>query len=460
MSAKKEKILIVDDDPHACIFLAEALNIEGFETTWTEDPTRALALASESKVDAVITDLNMPKLSGLELCKRFASAESRIPVLVVTAFGSVSAAVDAMRSGAHDFIVKPFEIEAVVIALRRTIEHYSLRTEVEQLREVVHLGTQFGSLIGNSSAMREVYDVITRISGHEAPVLLTGESGTGKDLVARELHRRSKRAAEPFVAINAAALPETLLESELFGHVKGAFTDARSAREGLFVQAAGGTLFLDEVAELPLNLQAKLLRALQERKVRPIGAAAEVPFHARIVTATNQDLDEVVERRAFRQDLYYRINVVHIDLPPLRCRGGDVILLAQAFLTQLASAISSPVTGMSREVEQRLLSYTWPGNVRELRNCMERALTLCRGEILTLEDLPPKIRRAPPEAAKTSHSSRSVVSPEDLSPLATVERQHILLALEACAGNKSLTASVLGLSRKTLYRKLQEYSLE
>lgn len=455
MNTRKERVLIIDDEQQACAFLSEALTVEGFETISTQSPAEALTLAREHQVDVVLTDLNMPGVSGLDLCRSFTTDEPRVPVVVVTAFGSVSAAVDAMRAGAHDFIVKPFDIEAVAIALRRTIEHVSLRSEVARLREVVHLGTQFGALIGNSSVMREVYDIITRVSAHDAPVLLTGESGTGKDLVARELHKRSRRASEPFVAVNVAALPESLLESELFGHTKGAFTDAHQAREGLFVQAGRGTLFLDEIAELPLNLQAKLLRALQERKVRPIGASHEVPFLARIVTATNQDLDEAIERREFRQDLYYRINVVHIDLPPLRCRGGDAIMLARAFLTQLASTAGSPVRDISRDVEQRLMAYSWPGNVRELRNCMERAITLCRGEVITLDDLPPRVRKPP-----QGRTSTQPESPDNLSPLASIERQHILKALEACGGNKSLAASVLGLSRKTLYRKLHQYLLE
>lgn len=450
------RILIVEDDPEACQFLADALSLEGFDISKTTDPTRALEQAARDSVEAVITDLNMPRLSGLELCRMFSTATPQLPVVVVTAFGSVNAAVEAMRAGAYDFIVKPFEIEAVAIALRRAIDHYSLRTEVVQLREAVNLGTKYGALVGNSSAMREVYDMITRVAARDVPVLITGESGTGKDLVARELHRRSHRSSEPFVAINAAAIPETLLESELFGHVRGAFTDARTARDGLFVQAGNGTLFLDEVTELPLNLQAKLLRALQERKVRPLGATAEVSFNARIITASNQEIDEVVERREFRQDLYYRINVLHIDLPPLRCRAGDVVLLARTFLAQLAKSSNSPVTGMARDVEQCLAAYPWPGNVRELRNCMERAIALCHSDVITLDDLPPRVRRGLVERAPVKVS---VAPPPDPS-LASVEKQHILEVLEACAGNKSKAAMKLGLSRKTLYRKLQIYGLE
>lgn len=450
-----DRILIVEDDPEACKFLAEALTLEGFDVSWTEDPTRAIALAAAREVDAVITDLNMPRLSGLELCRMFSRATPQVPVVVVTAFGSVNAAVEAMRAGAYDFIVKPFAIEAVAIAIRRAIDHFSLRYEVAQLRETVNLGTQYGAMVGSSSAMRQVYDMVTRVATHDLPVLITGESGTGKDLVARELHRRSKRSAEPFIALNAAALPETLLESELFGHVRGAFTDARTAREGLFVQARNGTLFLDEVTELPLNLQAKLLRALQERKVRPLGASEEVPFHARIVTATNQDLDEAVEAREFRQDLYYRINVLHIDLPPLRCRGGDLLILARTFLAQVSKAIDSPVSDIGRDVEECLTSYSWPGNVRELRNCIERAVTMCRGDVIGLEDLPPRVRRGAGERLPAKSGG-----PDSLPTLAAVEKQHILHTLEVCAGNKSLAASVLGLSRKTLYRKLQVYGLE
>jgi DNA-binding NtrC family response regulator len=370
---------------------------------------------------------------------------------VITAFGSLETAVQAIRAGAYDFIAKPFEMEALRLTLERAASHRALRQELKRLRRAVDHEQRFGDLIGTSLAMRKVYDLIDRIAETDAAVLITGESGTGKELVARAIHARSRRAPGPFVALNCSAMPESLLETELFGHVKGAFTDARSSRTGLFLQAQSGTLFLDEVGELPLLLQPKLLRALQERRVRPIGSDTEVAYDARLVAATNRDLDLAVDEHRFREDLFYRINVLHVHLPPLRERGSDVLLLAQHFLTRCAEALGKPVTGLTPEAAERLMAYGWPGNVRELSNCVERAVALTRFDRIVVDDLPEKVR-----AYRPSRVLLGGEDPAEVLPLEEVERRYILWAVDTI-GNRTLAAQRLGLDRKTLYRKLARY---
>ncbi len=442
------RILIIDDDASACQFLADALAVEGFSTLWTVDPEEGLQLAEQPDTVAVITDVNMPKVQGIELCRRLSLKEPQLPVIVVTAFGSIDSAVAAMKAGAYDFVTKPFDVESVALSLQRALKHYALEREVRELRAVVEQD-RYGQLLGKSDAMMAVYDLIDRLASSEASVLITGESGTGKELVARELHRRSQRSRGPFVAINCAALPETLLESELFGHVRGAFTDAKTGRDGLFTRANGGTVFLDEIGDMPIGLQPKLLRALQEGSVRPVGASLEVPFDARIITATNRDLEEAIAGKLFREDLYYRLNVVQIELPPLRRRGSDVLLLARALLAQLAAKAGKDITDLSPAACEKLLAYDWPGNVRELRNCIERAVALSRSQAIDVEDLPPKVRE---------HNGRTVLveanDSSELVPLEEVERRYILRVLSLCGGNKSVAARILGLNRKTLHRRL------
>jgi two-component system response regulator HydG len=310
-----------------------------------------------------------------------------------------------------------------------------------------------GELIGASPAMQQIYQLIDQVSTTDATVLITGESGTGKEVVAREIHNRSRRKAAPFVVINCAAVPEALLESELFGHAKGAFTDAKHSRQGLFQQANGGTLFLDEIGEMAISLQPKLLRALQERKVRPVGAEAEITVDVRLLTATNRELEDMVEDKRFREDLYYRINVIHLPLPPLRARGGDVLLLAQHLLRHYATVFDKKVMGLSAAVAERLMAYDWPGNVRELGNCLERAVALAHFEEIQVEDLPDKIRHS----RRTNPMSGSELP--ELLTLEEVERRHVVRVLEACHGNRTDAAKILGLDRKTLYRKLLRWGV-
>jgi DNA-binding NtrC family response regulator len=443
-------VLVVDDDCAMCELLAESLAPLDFEVTFTTDPRRAEALVGERHFDAVITDVNMRGLDGLELCRRLLQRQPDLPVIVLTAFGNLDTAVRAIRAGAYDFLTKPLDIDVVTLALQRAVGHGALRREVEQLKRVVARTRGFGELVGSSPAMRAVYDLVERAAPAEASVLISGESGTGKEVVARALHAKSRRAGGPFVAVNAAALPEALLESELFGHEKGAFTDARAARPGLFAEASSGTLFLDEIADLPLPLQPKLLRALQERRVRPVGSDREVPIDVRVIAATNRDLQAAIEEKRFREDLYYRIDVIHVALPPLRARGGDIIQLAQHFLERFAAQGGKTVRGISEAASARLLEYPWPGNVRELSNSIERAVALCRSETIELDDLPDRVR-----GFRAEHVLVSSRDPSVLVTLEEVERRYVLRVLEATAGNKSEAARILGLDRKTLQRKLE-----
>ena len=448
----KGHVLVVDDDRSMCELLDADLSARGFEVTWRTESADALAVIATADVDAIVTDLNMSGMSGLELCERIVTNRPDVPVVVITAFGSLETAIGAIRVGAYDFITKPFELDALAVALERAVQHHALRGEVSRLRRVVEDARGFGDLLGASPSMQVLYDLLERVVDSDSSVLISGESGTGKELVARALHRRGRRRGGSFVAVNCAAVPEALLESELFGHVRGAFTDARAARAGLFAQADGGTLFLDEIGELPLALQPKLLRALQERRVRPVGADVEVPFDARLIAATNRDLETAVVEHRFREDLYFRVNVIHVELPPLRARGSDVLLLAQYFVDHHATVAGTKVKGLSPAAAERLIAYDWPGNVRELQNCIERALALARYDQIGVDDLPEKIR-----SYRRSHVLVASDDPSELVPLEEVERRYILRVMEAVGGNKTLAAQTLGLDRKTLYRKLERY---
>ncbi len=451
----KPKVLIVDDDTSMCELLADGLTEHGYETTFRASPHEALTEIALHNFDVLLTDINMRDMNGLELCQKATELHPDLPVIVITAFGSLETAVQAIRVGAYDFITKPFDIDVVAIAIERAVKHSVLTREVQRLQKAVDESRRFDELLGASPAMKEVYDLLERVAESESTVLVSGESGTGKELVARALHRRSKRTGGSFVAINCAAMPEHLLESELFGHTKGAFTDARTARPGLFVQAKGGTIFLDEIGDMPLGLQPKLLRALQERTVRPVGGDVEIPIDVRVVAASNRDLETAIEERKFREDLYYRINVIHVELPPLRARGADVLLLAKHYLQHFAVQSQKDVQSLDPEAAEKLSSYAWPGNVRELANCMERAVALTRGEAVGVADLPDKIRNY-----RTSHVLVAATDPTELVPLEEVEKRYILRVLEAVGGNKTLAAQVLGLDRKTLYRKLDRYGSE
>ncbi len=443
------RVLVVEDEREMRAMLEKGLTRRGFAPVALPSADEALARLAAEDFDVVLTDLRMPGMDGLALCERIVLNRPDIPVVVVTAFGSLETAVAAIRAGAYDFVTKPIDVDALVLVLERAVQHRALRDEVRRLRQELGRRGDDGAVVGDSPPMKQAYALIDRVADLDSTVLITGESGTGKEVAARAVHTRGRRKDGPFVAINCAAMPEALLESELFGHAKGAFTDAKAARSGLFVQANGGTLFLDGVGEMPLGLQPKLLRALQERVMRPVGGDHEVSFDVRVVAATNRDLEGMVEEGRFREDLYYRLNVVQMELPSLRSRGGDILLLAQHFIEHFAARANKRVTGLNESVAERLMSYSWPGNVRELRNCIERAVAVTVTERLAVDDLPEKIR-----AYRASHVVVASGDPSELTTLEEVERRYILRVMEEVKGNKSLAAQILGLDRKTLYRKL------
>jgi DNA-binding NtrC family response regulator len=442
------RVLIIDDDHSMCDVLDAELKGRGFDATATTSPEDALRRLSEGDFDVILTDINMHSMSGVDLCRQIVESREQVPVVVMTAYGTMDTAISAIRAGAYDFVTKPFEMEDIALTIERAAKHGALKQEVKRLRHAVDESQKFDDILGTSSAMSRMYELVARVAESETTVLITGESGAGKELVAKALHQRSSRKEGPFVAINCAAMPEPLLESELFGHVRGAFTDARSARQGLFIKASKGTLFLDEIGEMPPGMQAKLLRALQERTVRPVGGDQELPFDARIVAATNRDLETEVAERRFREDLFYRINVVRVHVPPLRARGNDILLLAQHFLQRYQNG-APRVVGIKNGAADKLLSYPWPGNVRELQNCIERAVALAQFDHVGVDDLPDRVREF-----KGSHIAIESRDPAELLPMEEVEHRYILRVLEAVGGNKTLAAQVLGFDRRTLYRKL------
>jgi len=447
------RILVIDDDQSMCELLQESLERSGWQVEWRTRGDEGLELVREKDFDVVITDVNLENMSGHDLCRMLTENRPDTPVIVITAYGNMSSAIAAIRAGAYDFINKPIDMAQLAHVIDRAVQHRHLREEVKRLTsEASRSGRGVGSLTGESRAMRKVYDLIRRVADTDTTVLLSGESGTGKELVARALHTESARANQPFVAINCAAVPASLLESELFGHMKGAFTDAKNTRKGLLEQASGGTLLLDEIGEMPLEMQPKLLRVLQERQVRPVGGNAVVPVDCRIIAATNRDLESEVEEQRFREDLYYRLNVVQIHIPPLRARGNDVLVLAQHFVRKFAERMGKGVTGISSEAAKKLLDYDWPGNVRQLENSMERAVTLTRFEQITVEDLPERISRY-----EGSRVTLGDIDSEHMLTLEELEKRYIERVLKAAQGNKTQAAKLLGVDRRTLYRKLERY---
>jgi two-component system, NtrC family, response regulator HydG len=451
----ESRILVIDDEPDMCELLSMSLEADGAEVVTTTSAQEAFDKVANEDFDAVLTDLGMKEMDGLVVCQRIAGIHPHLPVIVVTGLGSMDAAVAAMRAGAYDFITKPVEPKLLTLSVSRAVEHKRVHAELKRLRDAASGEADADAIVGSSRAMKRVHDVIARVATSDAAVLIQGETGVGKELIARRIHETSRFKEGPFVAINCAAVPPTLLESELFGHLRGAFTDAKAERVGLFVQANGGTLFLDEIGDMPLEIQPKLLRALQERTVRPVGGNAEVPFDARIIAASNRELEEEVEEKRFRQDLYYRINVVRIVVPSLRERDGDVLELAQHFLTQQGTRNDKPALRLSSEAAKRLMEYRWPGNVRELENCVARGVAFARFEELTVDDLPEKIR--------SYDSHRFVVSANDEMEIVTLEeleRRYVQRVLTLFNGNKSRAAQVLGIDRRTLYRKAEKWGDE
>jgi DNA-binding NtrC family response regulator len=445
-------ILVVEDDEAMRDLLAEELEDAGFDVEAAGGASAGLERARARKFDLIITDLRMPEMDGFDLIRGVMALPEAPHIVMITAFGSIETAIRAVKLGAYDYITKPFEIEELLLVADKALGERALRTKVARLQREVEERFGLGNIIAKSQAMRDVVTLVQRIATSTASVLITGESGTGKELVSRAIHYNSARASGPFVGVNLAAVPEGLIESELFGHKKGAFTDARADRPGLFVEADTGTIFLDEIGELALPLQAKLLRVLQEHEVRPLGATKNTRVDVRVIAATNKNLETMLQDGSFREDLYYRLNVIHLDLPPLRSRPEDIVPLAEHILVQLGGRQTPPRRmRLSPEAQQLLLAYHWPGNVRELMNVLERGVALCQGELIADDDLPPVVREKRPADFLGAAVARRMT-------LSELEREFIERVLEDEAGNKTRAAQRLGLDRKTLYRKLDEYA--
>jgi DNA-binding NtrC family response regulator len=447
------RVLVVDDEADGLALIRAALERRGQEVVALTSPLEALDRVVREDFDVLLTDLSMDELGGIELCERVLEARPDMPIVVVTGHGSLPVAIEAMRAGAYDFVTKPVEPEALTRAVARAAHRRHVHDQVHRLASAAALTPAGADELGSSAIMRAVHELATRVASCDVSVLIQGETGTGKELVARALYAASGTKGR-FVALNCAAVSHSLLESELFGHAKGAFTDAHAQHDGLFVQASGGMIFLDEVAELPLDLQPKLLRVLQERKVRPVGSNAEVPFQTRLVTATNRDLAEEVREKRFREDLYYRINVVTLKLPALRDRGADVVELAAHFLAQIGKRTGKPILKLSSGAAEKLLAYAWPGNVRELENCMERAAVMARFDAITVADLPDDVRGRAPRRLEPGGELDPDAEGLTVSEL---ERRHIGRVLARVGDNKTRAARILGMDRRTLYRKLDGY---
>ena len=449
MSMSNGTILVVDDDAVARQLLADALKKEGYEVDIAAGGADAIALGRRKRFDAVLTDIKMGEVDGLAVLREFRQCSPETAIVLLTAFGSMDGAVEAIKQGAYDYLAKPFRKEDIKLVVRRSLEHSRLVRENARIRE--ELRERHGSpLIGSSPAILEVYKLVARVSSGKSTVLLEGESGTGKELVARAIHTNSPRRGRPFVPVNCAALTETLLESELFGHEKGSFTGAVAAKRGLFEAADEGTLFLDEIGDIGPALQVKLLRVIQEQEVRHVGGTASIKVDVRIVAATNRDLAQMVKEGKFREDLFYRLNVVRIVVPPLRERREDIPMLAHHFLQKASSANSQPVRGFVPETMALLERYAWPGNVRELENVVERTVSLAPGPLIMPDDLPETVRKA--EAAPTGGA-------EALLSLDEVEKRHLNRVLRETDGNKVRAAKILGIDRRTLYRMAERFGI-
>jgi two-component system, NtrC family, response regulator HydG len=447
----KTKILVVDDEATARNGLAKLLEQEGYPVDLAADGREALASVSENPPGLIITDLKMPNMDGMELLKQLRARGIEMPAIVTTAFGDVATAVAAMRAGAEDYLTKPIDFDALLLVVERTLARDELKSEVENLRRQLRARDKEGleGLLGASTAMQRVYQMVRQVAPARATVLITGESGTGKGEVARALHALSQRATASFVTLQCAALAESLLESELFGHEKGSFTGADKKRIGRFEQANGGTLFLDEIGEIPMATQIKLLRVLQERTFERVGSNESISVDVRVVAATNKDLAEEVREKRFREDLYYRLNVVRIEMPPLRQRGNDIVLLAEHFLQRFARENNRRIDSFSEAARAKLVAHRWPGNVRELENAIERAVVFTEGEVVEAEALPFDATPATIEGGPRIPGAT----------MAELEKHAILSTLEAVNGSTSKAAEMLDISARTIQYRLHEYGV-
>jgi two-component system response regulator AtoC len=456
----QKTLLVADDDASIRSLLKQLLSDEGFNVLEASTGIEVVDKVKESSPDLVIMDVRMPELDGIEALARLKSTNPKTAVLIMTAFGSSNAAIRAMELGAFDYITKPFELDKISHSVKRVLDYQDLTAEVEVLRDEISSLVQTERIVGNSPAMQEVYKTIGKVAKADATVLITGESGTGKELVAEALHFNSNRRSGPMVKVSCAALPETLLEAELFGHEKGSFTGAMTQRRGRFEMADKGTIFLDEIGEMTVPTQTKLLRVLQERKIERIGSNLPIKVDIRIIVATNKDLQKQVEQSKFRDDLYYRLNVINIHMPPLRDRKEDIPSLVEHFLAKHRYSATAQPAAISEEAIRRLMEYNWPGNVRELENVIERAVVLSRGQIITSRELP----FGDHEAGEGEEGEGDADAKGDSSffkkSVAQFEKDLIMKALRDANGNRSKAAEMLGIYRRLLYAKIKEYGLE
>jgi two-component system response regulator AtoC len=449
------RVLVVDDEENIRLVLRTLLKKQGYEVEVADSGEAALAALEAFDPDVILTDVRMPRMGGLDLLGALKAKQHTATVIVMSAYGNVDLAIEAMKAGAYDYVSKPFKPDEIVLTLRKAEERETLRRENRALKEHIQKESQFESILAKSAEMVAIFKTVTKIADYKTTVLITGESGTGKELVARAIHARSSRKTSPFVAINCGAIPENLLESELFGHKKGAFTDANADRRGLFEEATGGTLFLDEIGELPLSLQVKLLRVLQEEHIRRLGDTKDVKVDVRIIAATHRDLTADVKAGRFREDLFYRIHVLSIHIPPLRNRREDVSLLIDHFVTRNNARLGTNIRGVSSEARKLLLEYSWPGNVRELENTIERAMVLAESDVLQLGDLPERIRDAlDPVQVHLASGELSVKK-----TTAAIEQILIRRALQKTKGNRTRAADLLEISHRALLYKIKDYKI-
>ena len=442
-------ILIIDDEKNIREGLGAALEMEGYKIALASDGKAGLERLVKGDIDLVITDLRMPEVSGEQVLAKVTAENPGVPVIVLTGHGSIDSAVDAMRNGAYDFLTKPLNLDQLVLIVKRALQGRELVLKHKELQEELNSRKSFESIIGKSAEMQKIFEIVRKAAGSKASVLITGESGVGKELIANALHNLSPRRDNSLIKVHCAALSENLLESELFGHEKGAFTGATSLKRGRFELANGGTIFLDEIGEIDQNVQIKILRVLQDKRFERVGGEETLEVDVRVIAATNRDLEAEIAAGRFREDLYYRLNVVHIHVPPLRDRRDDIPLLITAFLQEFAKENGKTIEGIDSRARSALYKFDWPGNIRQLRNCLESAVVMSSGPIIKLEDLPPSI---------AGSSQTDIIEVPAGIPMSEAEKMLILQTLALNKGNKTKTADILGIGRKTLHRKLDEYA--
>lgn len=443
-------ILVIDDEKNIREGLAEAMELEGYKSFTAENGKLGLERIAEGDIDLVITDLRMPEVTGEQVLKKVTAENPGVPVIVLTGHGSIDAAVDAMRNGAYDFLTKPVNLDELAMVVKRALQGRELALQHRHLQEELNSSKSFENIIGKSVEMQKVFNLVKKAAASKANVLITGESGVGKELICNAIHNLSQRKDKPLVKVHCAALTESLIESELFGHEKGAFTGAATMQRGRFELADGGSIFLDEIGEINQNVQIKILRVLQEKKFERVGGTQTLEVDTRIIAATNRNLEQEVNEKRFREDLFYRLKVVEIHVPPLRERKEDIPLLITSFLSKFAEENGKSISGIDERARSALYKYNWPGNIRELQNCIESAVVMCEGNKITLDDLPPNISQA---------SSEEVIQIPAGMKMEDAEKMIIMQNLAINKGNKTKTADILGIARKTLHRKLDEWGV-